>query len=70
MLATSPRSTQRNFQLGDDSIGFMNEGIANSDMVVILYSKHIPKATGQRLEINAAAWNQAAQTVEGAWWSG
>jgi hypothetical protein len=32
----------RELKLGDDSINFMNEGIANAHTVVILYSKHTP----------------------------
>lgn len=46
---------------GDDTIDFMNEAIANAHTVVILYSKHTQKAKWQRLEINAAVWNQTAQ---------
>lgn len=48
--------------LGDDTIDFMNDAIANAHTVIILYSQHTPNAKWQRLEINAAVWNQTAQS--------
>jgi hypothetical protein len=50
-----------NLSLGDDVIEFMNDGIAQAHVVVILLSKHMLAATWQRLEINAAVWNEHAQ---------
>src|SRR5262249_44425063 len=47
--------------LGDDTIDFMNDEIANAHTVVILFSKNTPAAKWQRLEINAAVWNEVAQ---------
>ncbi len=48
--------------LGDDSIAFMNESIADAHTVVILYSRHTERAAWQKLEIGAAVWNQVAQS--------
>ncbi len=48
-------------KLGDDSIAFMNEAIADAHTVIILYSKHTANALWQKLEINAAVWNEVAQ---------
>ena len=48
-------------KLGDDSIEFMNEAIANAHTVIILYSKHTLNARWQKSEIAAAFWNQVAQ---------
>ena len=48
--------------LGDDSIDFMNEGIAKANAVIILYSRHTVGAKWQRLEINAALWNEVEQS--------
>ena len=39
----------------------MNEGIANAAAVIILFSKHTPTADWQKLEIDAAVWNEVAQ---------
>jgi hypothetical protein len=47
--------------LGDDSIDFMNTGIRDARIIVILYSKHTEKARWQRLEINSSLWNQMEQ---------
>ena len=47
--------------LGNDSIDFMNEAIADAHTVIILYSKHTIDARWQNLEINAAVWNEVAQ---------
>jgi hypothetical protein len=48
--------------LGDDSIDFMNEGIAKANAVIILYSRQTAAAKWQRLEINAALWNEVEQS--------
>ncbi len=47
--------------LGDHTIGFMNDGIANAAVVIILFSEHTAKAEWQKLEIDAAVWSQVAQ---------
>ncbi len=47
--------------LGDNVIAFMNKGIANAAAVIILFSKHTPDAEWQKLEIDAAVWNEVAQ---------
>ena len=47
--------------LGDSVIEFMNDGIANAAAVIILFSKHTPNADWQKLEIDAAMWNEVAQ---------
>lgn len=52
----------KELHLGDDSIDFMNQGIADAHTIIILYSKHTPKANWQKLEINAALWNELAQS--------
>ena len=51
----------QNLDLGDNAIAFMNEGISNAAAVIILFSTHTPKAEWQKLEIDAAVWNQVAQ---------
>lgn len=48
-------------KLGDDSIDFMNDAIKDAHTVIILYSEHTSKARWQKLEINAALWNEVAQ---------
>lgn len=48
-------------ELGDDSIEFMNDAIADAHTVLILFSKDTTLAKWQRLEINAALWNEKAQ---------
>jgi len=48
-------------KLGDDTIDFMNEGIANAHTNIIIFSHNTPKAKWQKLEINAAVWNETAQ---------
>src|SRR5687767_3933208 len=47
--------------LGDDTIDFMNEGIADAHTVIILFSKHTAKAKWQNLEIRSALWNEMEQ---------
>ena len=47
--------------LGDNTIAFMNEGIANASAVIILFSKYTPDAEWQKLEIDAAVWHEVAQ---------
>ena len=51
----------KELKLGDNAISFMNDGITNARTVIILYSKHTPKADWQDLEINSAVWNEIAQ---------
>jgi hypothetical protein len=51
----------RELKLGDDAIAFMNDSIINAHTIIILYSKHTPKADWQKLEINSAIWNEVAQ---------
>lgn len=51
----------RDLGLGDNVIAFMNEGIANAAAVIILFSKHTSEADWQKLEIDAAVWNEVAQ---------
>jgi len=51
----------RELKLGDDSIDFMNEAIADAHTVIVLYSQHTPNARWQKLEINASVWNEVAQ---------
>jgi hypothetical protein len=48
-------------RLGDDIIEFINEGIADARVVILLYSKHTPVAKWQKLEISSAVWNQVEQ---------
>lgn len=47
--------------LGDNVIAFINDGIANAHMVVILLSKNSADAKWQKLEIDSASWNEVAQ---------
>jgi hypothetical protein len=47
--------------LGDDSIDFMNKGIADAHTVLILFSKHTENAKWQKLEISSAIWNEVEQ---------
>ena len=47
--------------LGDNAIEFMSQGIANAAAVVILFSRHTAAAKWQKLEIDAAVWNQVAR---------
>jgi TIR domain len=51
----------KDLHLGDDAIDYMNQVIADAHTVVILFSKHTPNANWQKLEINAAVWNEVAQ---------
>ena len=48
-------------KLGDSSIDFMNSAIADAHTVIILYSEHTKEARWQKLEIDAAVWNEVAQ---------
>lgn len=50
-----------NLSLGDNSIAFMNDSIANAHTVVILYSRHSQQARLQRLEMDSAVWNEIKQ---------
>jgi len=52
----------RDLGLGDNAIAFMNEGIANAHIIIILFSKHYTNAKWQKLEINSAVWNEVAQS--------
>ena len=47
--------------LGDNVIEFMNDGIKNAAAIIILFSKNTLTADWQKLEIDAALWNQVAQ---------
>jgi hypothetical protein len=47
--------------LGDDTIGFMNNAISAAHTVIVVFSVHTPSAIWQKLEINAALWNEVAQ---------
>ncbi|MGO8731319.1 MAG: toll/interleukin-1 receptor domain-containing protein [Terriglobia bacterium] len=51
-----------NLSLGDNTIDFMNEGIANAHTVVVLFSRHSANAKWQKLEIDSAVWNEVAQS--------
>ena len=48
-------------KLGDDTIEFMNNAIAQAHTVLILFSQNTPDAKWQKPEINAAVWNETAQ---------
>lgn len=48
-------------RLGDDIISFMNNSIADSHVILVIYSQHTPTAIWQELEINAAVWNNVSQ---------
>ncbi|MBC7820699.1 MAG: toll/interleukin-1 receptor domain-containing protein [Planctomycetaceae bacterium] len=48
-------------KLGNNSIRFMNDAIADAHTVVILYSKHTLGAKWQNLEIDGAIWHEVAQ---------
>ena len=48
----------REMRLGDNLIDFMNEGIANSHTVIVIFSTHTDTAAWQKKEIDAAIWNQ------------
>jgi len=47
--------------MGDNAISFMNESIAEAHTVIILFSKHSAGAAWQKLEMDAAVWNEVAQ---------
>lgn len=51
----------RDLTLGDNSIEFMNDGIAEAHTIIILLSEHSKKAVWQMMEIHAATWNEIAQ---------
>jgi len=51
----------KELRLGDDTIEFMNDAIANADTVIVVFSQHTQSAVWQKLEINAALWNELAQ---------
>ena len=51
----------RELGLGDDAIEFMNDAIAEAHTVVVVFSANTPNAKWQKLEINAAVWNETAQ---------
>lgn len=48
-------------KLGKNSIRFMNDGIAQAQAVVILFSKNTPSASWQNIEIEGAIWNEIQQ---------
>ncbi|PYP92689.1 MAG: hypothetical protein DMG65_03290 [Candidatus Angelobacter sp. Gp1-AA117] len=48
-------------RLGDNTIEFMNQGIAQADVILILHSQHTQKTIWQRNEADAALWNEIAQ---------
>ena len=48
-------------KLGDDIISFMNNAIAESNVILVVYSRNTPTAIWQNLEINAAVWNNISQ---------
>jgi len=48
-------------KLGTNSVQFMNQGIAEAQAVVILFSKHTPSASWQKIEIDGAVWNEIQQ---------
>ena len=47
--------------LGDNSIAFMNDGIAKAHTILVLFSQYSAKARWQQLEIDSALWNEIAQ---------
>lgn len=47
--------------LGDDTIDFMNNEIAQAHTVIVIFSQNTPEAKWQKLEINAAVWNETEQ---------
>lgn len=55
------RIDRKELTLGTDTIEFMNDAIANAQTVLIIFSQHTPTAIWQKLEINAALWNELAQ---------
>jgi hypothetical protein len=48
--------------LGSNSIAFMNQGIGKAHTIVILLSQHSQSAVWQLAEIDAAIWNEIAQS--------
>lgn len=48
-------------KFGDDTIQFMSDAIADAHTIIILFSQNTHNAVWQKLEINAAIWNQVAQ---------
>ena len=55
-----PRVDTKDLSLGDNVIEFINDGIENAAAVIILFSEHTPSATWQKLEVDAAVWNEIA----------
>lgn len=51
----------KELDLGDNAIAFINDGIAAAHTVIILFSKSTKDAKWQKLEIDAAVWNEVAQ---------
>ena len=49
-------------RLGDNAIDFMNDGIADAAVVIILFSEHTTGAKWQNFEIDAAVWSQVSQS--------
>ena len=47
--------------LGDDSIQFMNDAIANAHTNIVIFSCNTANAKWQKLEINAAVWSEIEQ---------
>src|SRR5579862_8317233 len=47
--------------LGDNTIAFINQGIADAHTVIVLFSRHSATATWQKLEIDSAVWSEIAQ---------
>ncbi|GMV90257.1 MAG: hypothetical protein AMXMBFR82_00350 [Candidatus Hydrogenedentota bacterium] len=48
-------------QLGNDLVDFINDSITDAHTILLLYSRHTPQARWQKLEINAAVWNEVEQ---------
>jgi len=48
-------------KLGDNLIGFVNDAIKSSDYVILIVSSNFESAIWQRLEAEAAVWNEIAQ---------
>lgn len=45
-------------RLGDNSIKFMNEGLSEADVILILWSQNIKAAKFQQREVDAATWRE------------
>ena len=57
----SVRIDLHELKLGDDTIQFMSDAIAQAHTVIILFSENTANAKWQKTEINAAVWNEIAQ---------